>query len=43
MKTIWYKHYSGEWRKSSLKATEKNFRKVKKEMALNGQVGIFEN
>jgi hypothetical protein len=42
-KTIWYKNYLGEWTKSPLPATEKNFKIVQKAVALNGVAEIFKN
>jgi hypothetical protein len=41
-KSIWYKNCFGEWRRSNLSPTLTNLRKVKKELALNGQAGIFQ-
>jgi hypothetical protein len=41
MKTIYYKNFDGKWVKSDAKATKANLEWVRKNLALNGQCGIF--
>jgi hypothetical protein len=41
MKTIWYKDWQDVWTRSVLKATMRNLEFVRKNLALNGQCGIF--
>jgi hypothetical protein len=41
MKVIWYKDWQDVWTRSVLKATMRNLEFVRKNLALNGQCGIF--
>jgi hypothetical protein len=41
-KTIWYKNWLGQWVQSPLSPTQKNLSVVRKTLALNGVVEIFE-
>jgi hypothetical protein len=41
MKVIWYKDWQDVWTSSVLKATMRNLEFVRKNLALNGQCGMF--